>query len=158
MDSMKRSMKYSLIFGICGSAVIPVIYEIYANISKDLALLFFAAYMLTAGVKFSSLPAKEAMLGITCTVAYSAVLSVPMYLVIHPRVKALLEKRSKYFQLAFGEQLSFIIRILLIFLLMYLVWIARAGLKKAFEKFRSNGEKAKDYIDNAFDDTKDKEL
>ena len=157
MDSMRRSMKYSLIFGICGSAAIPVIYEIYANISKDLALLLFAAYMLTAGVKFSPLPAKEAMLGMTCTAAYSAVLSIPMYFVVHPWVKNMLEKRSKYFQLALGEQLRFVVRILLIFLLMYLVWIARAGFKKAFEKFRSNSEKAKGYIDNAFDDTKDKE-
>ena len=46
----------------------------------------------------------------------------------------------------------------LIFLLMYLVWAARAGFKKAFEKFRSNSEKAKVYIDNAFDDSEEKQL
>ena len=84
MDSMKRSMKYSLIFGICGSAVIPLIYEMYANVSKDLALIFFAVYILTAGVKFSSLPAKDAMLGMTCTVAYSSVLAIPMFIIIPP--------------------------------------------------------------------------
>lgn len=158
MDSMKRSMKYSLIFGICGSAVIPVIYELYANVSKDLALLLFACYVIFAGVKFSPLPFREAMLGITCTVAYSGVLSIPMFLLIHPWVKSVLEKRSKYFRPALSEQLRFIIMTALIFLLMYLVWAARAGIKKAFEKFRSNGEKAKGYIDNAFDDTKDQTL
>lgn len=158
MECMKRSMKYSLVFGICGCFVIPVIFEMYANVSRDFALLLFAAYVLAAGFKFSPLPAKDAMLGITCTIAYSGVLAIPAFLLVHPRVKALLEKRSKYFTLAFREQVKFIVYIALIFLLMYLVWLARAGFKKAFEKFRSNSEKTKGYIDNAFDDTQDKEL
>lgn len=158
METMKRSMKYSLIFGIFGCFLIPVIFELYANVSRDLALLLFTAYVLTAGVKFSPLPAKDAMLGITCTIAYSGVLSIPAFLLIHPRVKSMLEKRSKYFTLSFSDQIKFIIYIALLFLLMYLVWAARAGFKKAFEKFRSNSEKAKIYIDNAFDDTQDKEL
>ena len=98
MECMKRSMKYSLVFGICGCFVIPVIYEIYANVSRDIALWLFAAYVLAV-----------------------------------------------------------LIAAALIFLLMYLVWLTRAGFKKAFEKFRSNGEKAKGYIENAFDDSKDEE-
>ncbi len=158
MDSLKRSMKYSLIFGICGSVVIPVIYEIYANVSKDLGLLLFSAYVITAGVKFSPLPFKDAALGMICMAAYSCVLAIPAFLLIHPWIKQMLEKRSKYFQLTFSQQLRFVILILLIFLLMFLVWAARAGFKKAFEKFRSNGEKAKGYIDNAFDDSEEKQL
>lgn len=157
MECMKRSMKYSLVFGICGCFVIPVIYEIYANVSRDIALWLFAAYVLAAGVKFSGLPAKEAFLGITCTVAYSSVLAIPAFLLVHPRVKSMLEKRSKYFALPFREQVRFLIAAALIFLLMYLFWLTRAGFKKAFEKFRSNGEKAKGYIENAFDDSKDEE-
>ena len=158
MDTMKRSMKYSLIFGICGCAVIPVLYEVYANVSKDLALVLFAVYVIAAGVKFSPLPAKEAMLGITCTIAYSGVLSIPMFLIVHPWVRDMLQKRSKYFALSFSEQLRFVVMFALIFLLMYLVWAARAGFRKAFEKFRSNSEKAKTYIDNAFDDSEEKQL
>ena len=42
MEEMKKAMKYSLIFGICGAGVIPVIYEIYANVSKDAALTCFS--------------------------------------------------------------------------------------------------------------------
>lgn len=158
MDSLKRSMKYSLIFGICASVVIPVIYELYANVSADLALVLFAIYVITAGVKFSPLSVKDAMLGMTCTLAYGGVLAIPAFLIIHPWVRGMLEKRSKYFSLTFGQQLRFVIYILLIFLLMYLVWAARAGFKKAFEKFRSNSEKAKGYIDNAFDDKEDTKL
>ena len=158
MDTMKRSMKYSLIFGICGCAVIPVLYEVYANVSKDVALVLFALYVVAAGVKFSPLPAKDAMLGITCTIAYSGVLSIPMFLIMHPWVRDMLQKRSKYFALSFSEQIRFVVMFALIFLLMYLVWAARAGIKKAFEKFRSNSEKAKVYIDNAFDDSEEKQL
>ena len=158
MDTMKRSMKYSLIFGICGCAVIPVLYEVYANVSKDVALVLFALYVVAAGVKFSPLPAKDAMLGITCTIAYSGVLSIPMFLIVHPWVRDMLQKRSKYFALSFSEQIRFVVMFALIFLLMYLVWAARAGIKKAFEKFRSNSEKAKTYIDNAFDDSEEKQL
>ena len=158
MDTMKRSMKYSLIFGICGCAVIPVLYEVYANVSKDVALVLFALYVVAAGVKFSPLPAKDAMLGITCTIAYSSVLSIPMFLIVHPWVRDMLQKRSKYFALSFSEQIRFVVMFALIFLLMYLVWAARAGIKMAFEKFRSNSEKAKVYIDNAFDDSEEKQL
>ncbi len=155
MDEMKKAMKYSLVFGICGSVVIPVICELYANISKDFALFLFACYIVFAGVKFSSLHAKEAMLGMTAMIAYSGVLAIPVYLVVHPAVKSMLEKRSQYFQLTFQQSLRLIIMLALTFLLMYLVWIARAGINKAAAKFRSNSEKTKEYIDNAFDDTGD---
>lgn len=151
-------MKYSLIFGICASVIIPVIYELYANVSDTLALALFAAYVITAGIKFSSLPAKDAMLGMTCTLAYGGVLAVPAFLIIHPWVKRMLEKRSRYFSLALDRQIRFVIYVLVIFLLMYFVWLARAGFKKAIEKFRSNSEKTKGYIDNAFDDKEDTSL
>ena len=125
MDTMKRSMKYSLIFGICGCAVIPVLYEVYANVSKDVALVLFALYVVAAGVKFSPLPAKDAMLGITCTIAYSGVLSIPMFLIVHPWVRDMLQKRSKYFALSFSEQIRFVVMFALIFLLMYLTRILK---------------------------------
>ncbi len=155
MDGMKRSMKYSLIFGICGSVAISLVYELYANVSRDFALLLFACGTVFAGAKFSSLKAREAMLGMTATVAYSVGLGFPVYLVIHPAVKKMLEKRSVYFQLELSQQLAFVVKILLIMLLMFGVWCARAGFRKAVEKFRSNSEKTGDYIDNAFDDDKE---
>lgn len=157
MDNMKKSMKYALIFGLCGSVVIPIIYEIYANISKDGAVVLFAVYILFAGAKFSSLKAKEALLGMVTTIAYCIGMCVPAFLLIHPAIKSMLEKRSQYFELSYTEQFGFAARILLVFLLMFLVWCARAGITKAVAKFRSNSEKTGDYIDNAFDDTKNSE-
>ena len=135
MEEMKKAMKYSLIFGICGAGVIPVIYEIYANVSKDAALWIFSAYVIFAGVKFSPLKAREA---------------IPLYLVIHPAVKGWLEKKSKYFQLDLSAQLRFLGAVGIIFLLMFMVWIARAGVSRAVKKLRSNSEKTGSYIENAF--------
>ena len=150
MEEMKKAVKYSLIFGICGAGVIPVIYEIYANVSKDAALWIFSAYVIFAGVKFSPLKAREAMLGMVCTAAYSGVLAIPLYLVIHPAVKGWLEKKSKYFQLDLSAQLRFLGAVGIIFLLMFMVWIARAGVSRAVKKLRSNSEKTGSYIENAF--------
>ena len=157
MDEMKRSMKYSVILGICGAIAIPLLYELYANISKDGALVLFAAYMLFAGVKFSSLRAKEALVGITAAAAYSVILALPLFMIVHPRVKSFLTRRSKYFSLTFAESADFFAKIALMLTIMYLVWAARAGFTAAFKKFRSNGEKAGSYIENAFDDSKEEE-
>ena len=34
MKDFQRSMKLSLIFGLCGAVVLPLLYECYANISR----------------------------------------------------------------------------------------------------------------------------
>ena len=67
-----------------------------------------------------------------------------------------LVKHSVYFQLSYQAQLVFVGLSFLIFMGMYLVWLVRFACRKTIEKFRSNSEKAGQYIDNAFDDTEEK--
>ncbi len=155
MTDLKKSMKLSLIFGFIGAALMPVIYEIYANVSMTAGLVFTAAWVLYAGVRFSSLGFKEAFVGITCTIAYSGILGWVCSLAIHPFIMDMLIKRSVYFQLTLSAQVYFVLYAFLIFICMYVIWLIRFGMRKAAQKLKSNREKAGLYIDNAFDDSFD---
>lgn len=152
MLDLRRSMKLAIGFGLTGAVLMPVLYEIYANISAGIALVLVLIWVLFAGVKFSSLTFKEAVIGITCTIAYSGILGFVCYFLIHPAVMKLLVKNSVYFQLGIRSQLLFVAYCFFIFLGMYLVWLIRFCGRKTLEKFRSNSEKAGEYIENAFDD------
>lgn len=152
MLDLRRSMKLAIGFGLTGAVLMPVLYEVYANISAGIALVLVLIWVLFAGVKFSSLTFKEAVIGITCTIAYSGILGFVCYFLIHPAVMKLLVKNSVYFQLGIRSQLLFVAYCLFIFLGMYLVWLIRFCGRKTLEKFRSNSEKAGEYIENAFDD------
>ncbi|MGN0595472.1 MAG: hypothetical protein ACI4I6_09950 [Hominimerdicola sp.] len=152
MENLKTSMKYSLIFGLLGAVLIPVFYEVYANISRSVGLFFIACWAIFAGVKFSSLSAKEAFVGITCTIAYSGILGMICYIIIHPAVQKMLTENSVYFQLDLKSQMFFLLYAVLISILMYLIWLVRLGLTKAFHRLRNNRKMAGDYIANAFND------
>lgn len=155
MLDLRRSMKLAIGFGLTGAVLLPVFYEIYANISMGMGLFFVLCWALVSGVRFSGLTFKEAMLGVTCTIAYSGVLGFVCYLVIHPAVQSMLIKRSVYFQLGLEAQLIFVVCCFFISLAMYLVWLIRFGARKTIEKFKSNSEKTGEYIDNAFNDGED---
>lgn len=155
MLDLRRSMKLAICFGLTGAVLLPVFYEIYANISPRGGLIFVLIWVMYAGVRFSGLSFKEAMLGMTCTIAYSGILGLVCYLVIHPAVVALLVKRSVYFQLGLEGQVVFAICCFFIMLAMYLVWLIRFAARKTVERFKSNREKAGEYIDNAFNDGED---
>lgn len=157
MENLNRSMKLSLEFGLSGAVLLPVIYEVYANISTSIGLFLVAAFACFAGVKFSALKFREAFVGITCTIAYSGILGWVCYLFIHPRVVDMLLKKSVYFSLDIRQQLYFLLYCFIILVCIYLIWLVRFGLHKAMEKFKSNSEKTGSYIENAFDDGKDDE-
>lgn len=152
MDNFKRAMKLSMIFGFIGAVLMPIIYEIYANISTAIGLSLAFIWVIFSGIKFSSLSFKEAFMGITCTIAYSGILGWICYLFIHPRIVDMLISRSVYFQLTLQQQLYFVVYCFLIFLGMYILWIVRFSLAKAIAKLKSNSEKTGEYIDNAFND------
>ena len=156
MLDLRKSMKLALCFGLTGAVLLPLLYEVFANISSTVGLVLVAGWVLFAAVKFSCLSFKEAVIGITCCIAYSGVLGFVCYLAIHPLVVNTLVKHSVYFQLSYQAQLVFVGLSFLIFMGMYLVWLVRFACRKTIEKFRSNSEKAGQYIDNAFDDTEEK--
>lgn len=155
MPDIQKSMKLSLAFGLSGAVILPVLYEVYANISAAAGLVLIAVWAVCAGTKFSALKFKEAFMGMVCTLAYAGILGVICYIVIHPKVSDMLNRRSVYFQLCLKQQAYFVLYAVLISLCMFLVWGGIFGVKKAIERFRLNREKTGEYIDKAFDDDED---
>ena len=155
MPDIQKSMKLSLAFGLSGAVILPVLYEVYANISAAAGLVLIAVWAVCAGAKFSALKFKEAFMGLVCTLAYAGILGVICYIVIHPKVSDMLNRRSVYFQLSLKQQAYFVLYAVLISLCMFLVWGGIFGVKKAIERFRLNREKTGEYIDKAFDDDED---
>lgn len=158
MVDLQKAMKLSLIYGLAGAVMVPLFYEIYANISRTAGLFLAAVWVIFVGIKFSALSFREAFMGVTCCLAYTGILGVICYVLIHPRISAMLNERSVYFQLTLKEQAYFVLYLALIFLCMYVIWVVRFGLKKALERFKSNREKTGEYIDNAFDDSNGDDL
>ena len=155
MTDLRRSMKQAIILGLTGAVLIPVLYEVYANISTGGGLLLLTAWFIFAGIKFSGMSFKEAFIGIICTLAYSGVLGFVCSLAIHPAVMEMLVKRSVYFRLGLQGTIGFVVYALVISLIMYIIWVIRFFARKTIEKFRSNSEKTGQYIDNAFSDGED---
>ena len=155
MPDIQKSMKLSLAFGLSGAVILPVLYEVYANISAAAGLVLIAVWAVCAGAKFSALKFKEAFMGMVCTLASAGILGVICYIVIHPKVSDMLNRRSVYFQLSLKQQAYFVLYAVLISLCMFLVWGGIFGVKKAIERFRLNREKTGEYIDKAFEDDED---
>ena len=101
MPDIQKSMKLSLAFGLSGAVILPVLYEVYANISAAAGLVLIAVWEVCAGAKFSALKFKEAFMGMVCTLAYAGILGVICYIVIHPKVSDMLNRRSVYFPAQF---------------------------------------------------------
>lgn len=155
MNDLQKSMKYSLIFGLSGAVVIPLLYEIYANISKGAGIILLVCFVIWAGIKLSSMSLKPALIGITACIAYSGILGMVAYVIIHPATVRFLNAHSKYFQLGLKEQAIFLGKSIGILLCMYFVCFARKGIEKAFRQFKTNREKTAVYISNAFADDDD---
>ena len=115
MTDLRRSMKQAIILGLTGAVLIPVLYEVYANISTGGGLLLLTAWFIFAGIKFSGMSFKEAFIGIICTLAYSGVLGFVCSLAIHPAVMEMLVKRSVYFRLGLQGTIVFIVGLISLF-------------------------------------------
>ncbi|MBR1422112.1 MAG: hypothetical protein IJ571_01540 [Ruminococcus sp.] len=146
MDDMKKAMRLSLKFGLPGALMVPVSFEVYANISQWAAFIMLGAWVIFIGLKFYRLPIKPALVGISAFIAYTVILGFALMPTIHTSVKSYLEKNSKYFQLDLQQSAVFWLYAVLIFFLLFLFSAARA----AVDKIRANNEKSAEYIDNAF--------
>lgn len=155
MRDIQKSMKYSLILGLSGALILPMIYEFYANISNAFALILVACFVLISGIVFSSLSIKSALLGVTVSIAYNSILGLIAYVVIHPVAVRFLNSHSVYFQLSIKEQSEFVLYTALLLLCMYVVLLARKGLQKAYSMLKTNNEKTGSYINDAFSDKDD---
>ena len=154
MDDMKKAMRLSLKFGLPGALVVPVSFEVYANISQWAAFIMLGAWVLFIGLKFYPLPVKPALVGISALIAYMVIFGFALMPTIHTSVKRYLEKNSKYFQLDLQQSAVFWLYAVLIFLLLFLSVAARF----AVDKIRSNNERTAHYIDNAFSEDDDNDI
>lgn len=157
MNDVQKTLKYSLVFGLTGAVIIPLFYEIYANISKTIGLLLVAVWVIAAGVKLSSEKLKYGILGATACLAYTGVLGLVCYTVIHPAAVSFINSHAGYIQLSLEEQAWFLLYAALIGLCMYFICFARRGLMKAVSLIKGNGDKAAAYIQDAFTDDYDGE-
>lgn len=151
MKDFQRSMKLSLIFGLCGSVVLPLLYECYANISRTGALVLIAAWAVFVGAKLSPLSIKAALLAASACLAYTAGLGFMVFILLHPPLVKWLEKNSKYFYLTLEEQGAFIGYAFALMLLSFVTVLAVWGVRSAVHRIRNNNAIAASYIENAFD-------
>ncbi len=152
MNDIKKITRYSLQFGLIGAVLIPIIYECYANISKSASMVLLGAWAVFIGLKFSSMKAKPAILGMCATLAYSGVFGFIFYVFLHPLVVKALEKKSVYFYLSLKDQMWFLLYAAIIMLCMFVVCFAKYGICKAIKQVKGNNEKTEMYIKDAFSD------
>lgn len=153
MTNIQKAMKYALIYGFVGAAALPLIHESYANIGKTFSLLLLTALVFAATIRLSLFSLKETLLGITVALAVSSVLGVSLYFIVHEWVVNFLEKNSHYFYLGISEHIRYYVFSAMIMLSSYVLCFVIFGFKKLI----NNQRKAKDYIDNAFDDVNSKD-
>lgn len=153
MTDNEKSMKYFMVFTLGAALLLPLCGEIFANVSRGFAYAVVIGWTLAAGVKFSSLPLKSGMLGITSYVFSSVVLSMIGYVIVHPAVRGWIEKHSDYFELSLIDWARYWVAAFLLLFAAYVVYFARFGMNKALGKMKQNGEQAASAIDSAFDDT-----
>lgn len=150
MKELDRAMKYFIVFALGSAVLLPLLGEVYANISRTGALVLVCCWAVSAGVKFSSLPVKSGLVGITAYVFSSVILSLIGYLIIHPAVKGWIDEHSEYFTLSLSEWVRYWGAAFSAQLLAYVIYFARLGISKARGRLKSNGAAAASAIDNAF--------
>jgi hypothetical protein len=150
MKEIDRSMKYFIAFALGSAVVLPLMYETYLNLSKTIAIVLVAVWAAAAGVKFSTLPTKTALLGITAYIFSSAVTSILGFVVIHPAVKNWIENHSEYFSPTLKEVAMYWGQAFGLLFFSYVIMMLIKGFRFAEDKIRSGRKEVGTAIDNAF--------
>lgn len=145
-------VKESLIFGLSGAIILPLIHECYANIGKTFSMIVLFLLVVFVSFRFSKYKPKEATTGIATTIALSGILGICIYLIFHGLIVDFLSKISKYFYLSTQEQIWYYIYVFILLILIFAFYFIFHGIKVAIKKTKDNGKKAQEYIDNAFDE------
>lgn len=145
MKDIDRAMKYFLVFSAANAVAAPLMLEFYANISKSIALTIYAVMIIFVSIKFSSLSAKSAFLGISAAVFSSPVFCGFGFIFIHPLVKKAIEGMSKYFTLTLEDAVYCWAALAIIMLTLYPLCAVIKLIRRHI-----NSDKTADAIDNAF--------
>ncbi len=152
MTDLQKAVKMSLITGFIGAAVLPILHETYANISKNFVIFCLLAGCVVSGILYSKRALKNALCAITVQISISAALGIALYVLIHPLVVSFLNKISKYFYLSSPESIYYYSLVLLNLLGIYFIYAVAHIIVLFIKRTKDSNEKIKSYIDNAFDD------
>lgn len=152
MTDFRKAMKYALIYGFIGAVVIPLSFEVYANIAHTAGLILTACLVVFAGVKFGSLHAKSMLLGITTFLIFCSMFGFLVFFPLHQFTVGFLNDHSQYFYLTTAEIGAFLLKTGVMLLMTLVVAGAKIGWVRFLEKARHNAEDAGRFIDHAFDE------
>lgn len=151
-DKLNNSIKLGLWFGIISSVVLPLGYEIYGNLSRNIAIFLLCAYGVYVGIRFCKVPFREAFIGLAEMFALGFGLTLVTFMLIHPASVKFLNSHSKYFSMSTTESFKYFIKAGVVLLLPVIICGIKGIFQIVVKKIRRNGEMTKNYIDNAFDD------
>lgn len=152
MTDLQKAVKMSLITGFIGAAVLPILHETYANISKNFVIFCLLAGCVVSGILYSKRAVKNALCAITVQISISAALGIALYVLIHPLTVSFLNKISKYFYLSSPESFYYYSLVFLNLLGIYFIYAVAHIIVLFIKRTKDSNEKIKSYIDNAFDD------
>lgn len=152
MTDLQKAVKMSLITGFIGAAVLPILHETYANISKNFVIFCLLAGCVVSGILYSKREVKNALCTITVQISISAALGIALYVLIHPLTVSFLNKISKYFYLSSPDSFYYYSLVLLNLLGIYFIYAIAHMIVMLIKRTKDSNEKIKSYIDNAFDD------
>lgn len=152
MTDLQKAVKLSLVTGFIGAAVLPILHETYANISKGFVIFCLFAGCVVSGILYSKREVKNALCAITVQVSISAALGFALYVLIHPLTVSFLNKISKYFYLSGLDSFYYYSLVLLNLLGIYFIYAVSHIIVVLIKRTKNSNEKIKSYIDNAFDD------
>lgn len=151
-NDVKKTVRLALIFGFVGAVGIPLAYELYANVSRFIALALLVAGAVYVGIKLSEFSFKDSFIAFVFMFVLMTGFSIVCFMIIHPMVVDFLEKKSDYYPLATDESVKFFIKTAGIQLLAIAVCVLKGCIKYMIKKLRENSEATGKYILNAFDD------
>lgn len=142
----------ALKYGIIGALAFPLIYEGYANIMKSLAVIAAFVICVLAAIRLSKHSAPQAFVGYLGFVLLSCGFGAFAELMLHKHIVAALEKSSEYFYLTIRDTVDFVLYVAACYASGAVIMLMIFAFKAAKKKIHTNGEIAKNVIDNAFGD------
>lgn len=152
MTDLQKAVKLSLVTGFIGAVALPILHEMYANISKGFVIFCLLAGCVVSGILYSKREVKNAICAITVQISISAALGFVLYLLIHPLIVFFLNNISKYFYLSGFDSIYYYALVLLSLIGIYFMYAVSHIIVMLVKRTKDSNEKIKSYIDNAFDD------
>lgn len=150
MKDIEKTMKLSICFSLASAAVLPVLYEFYANIMQGIALALLTVWNVFVGLKFAKLELRSAMLSSAVHLFAAIALGPVFFVIIHPAIQSWLEKISTYIALSTGEFFRYWGEALLLLFLPFVISLIKSAVQKTFRDISEDSSEIANAINNAF--------